>query len=62
MRMDFLIHSRLVWSQCVSRSMTTSYLHGWRRSKGSMVTRSTWKRTVSPSTGMARSRRFMIPS
>ena len=28
MRMAFFIHSRLVWYQCVSRSTTTSYLHG----------------------------------
>ncbi len=51
----FLIHSRLVWYQCVSRSMTTSYLTGWVRLNGSMVTRSTSKRTVSPPTGIARS-------
>ena len=46
---DFLIHSRLVWNQWVKRSTTTSYLQGCLRSKGSMVTRSTSKRTLSPS-------------
>ena len=36
----FLIHSRLVVYQCVSRSTTRSYRVGWRRSNGSIVTRS----------------------
>ena len=34
---DFLIHSRLVLNQWVSRSTTTEYLQGWARSNGSMV-------------------------
>ncbi len=45
----FLIHSRLVWYQGVSRSSTTSYFTGWSRSNGSMVMRSASKSTVSPS-------------
>ena len=48
MMMAFFIHSRLVWYQCVRRSTTTSYLQPWRRSYGSMNTRSTSKRSVSP--------------
>src|SRR2546423_3783953 len=60
--MHFLIHSRLVWYQCVSRSTTTSYLQGWRSSNGSMVTRSTSKRRVSPCQGMRRSSLFIMCS
>src|SRR3954469_14934773 len=60
--MHFLIHSRLVGYQCVSRSTTTSYLQVCRSSNGSMVTRSTSKRSVSPCQGMRRSSRFIICS
>ena len=58
----FLIHSRLVVYQWVSRSTTRSYRVGWRRSNGSIVTRSVSKRTVSPSIGRARSRRSSTAS
>src|SRR6267142_4677010 len=60
--MHFLIHSRLVWYQCVSRSTTTSYLQAWRSSNGSIVTRSTSNLSVSPCQGMRRSSRFIICS
>ena len=62
MTIAFLIHSRLVVYQCVSRSTTRSYLHGWRRSNGSIVTRSSSKRTpvAARASGRGRARRAAL--